>query len=417
MYNIAIVTSGARPVPDMKGGAVEHLTTLLIKQNEGKRQIDDIGNVQFFFDVYSLSDSMLDNMSYKNTKIIQVKNRQRVLLVRMVFSVVNRFCNAMHIRKHFDYMSWILPKRVAYEIKICNKVYDMVLVENNLIIFFSLKKKLPNVKLIFHLHNDFDTVEKDYDKTAKRMIRLGNKAASIWAASYYLQKRLKTLDLKAPVEVLENCIEKSRYYISEDNEKKARIFRQKYGIASDDFVVLFNGRLDRWKGALQVLQAVELIQHKKIRLLIVGGQWFGSREEQQYIQELSKIQKRIEDKVIFCGYVPQNEMQVVYQAVDVAIIPSQCVEAFGMVALEAITMGKPCVASACGGLLDILDESCAILIEQGNGYVQRLADAIGMLYDNPSLAGIMGEEARKKAEKFSDEREYYERFMELIKKV
>lgn len=420
MYKIAIITSGAKPVPDVKGGAVEHLTTLLIKQNEKnsreKNNIFSLDNDMIcFFDVYSLADVMLDDIRYKNTIIIQSKNHQKILPIRVLFSFINRFCNAMHLKKHFDYMSWILPKRVIYEIKKKCKTYDMILVENNLKIFFSLKRKLPDVKIIFHLHNDFDTIDIDYDKTAERMIKLGNEAVSVWAASYYLQKHLKMLNFKAPVEVLENCIEKSWY--QKNNEKKVEKFLSKNGIASDDFVLLFSGRLDRWKGALQILQAVELLQNKKIKLLIVGGQWFGSREEQRYMQELNKVKKRIKDRVIFCGYVPHNEMQIVYQAADVVIIPSQCVEAFGMTALEAITMGKPCIASACGGLLNILDSSCAVLIEQGEGYVKKLSDIIGELYDNPKLIKFMAANARKKAEKFSDEREYYERFMELLTKI
>ena len=46
MYSIAIITAGLKPVPAVRGGAVEHLTTLLINENEKYNH--------FYFDVYTL---------------------------------------------------------------------------------------------------------------------------------------------------------------------------------------------------------------------------------------------------------------------------------------------------------------------------------------------------------------------------
>lgn len=402
MKKIAIVTSGFKPVPDVEGGAVEHLTTVLIDQNE--KYCD------YQLDVYTLASTDLKKLEYHNAKLLQIRNWQHFLPVRAVFSIVNRTYNLLHKKKRFDYMSVIIPKRVKGN-------YNLVVVENNLMIFFALRKKMPHTNIVFHLHNDFDTVDEDYDKTAKRMKELGDQATAIWTASYYLKRHLESLQLKATVSVLENCVDKDRYQDSKKTKQNAVQFRKKYAIKPDEFVVLFSGRLDKWKGALEILKAVELLKEKKIKLVIAGTQWFGSRNESIYVKEINEVKSRINDKVILCGQISQEEMQFVYQAADLVVIPSQCIEAFGMTALEAITMGKPCVASACGGLMDILNESCARFIPQGEKYADRLADIISELYGNPELLKKMGKNARKRAENFMDETQYYNQFKVLVESL
>ena len=101
MWNVAVVGPGFKPVPDVKGGAVEHLITVLLDENEYYKKCH--------FDVYTTLDPLLDKKFYKQTQIIQIKNYQTFFPVRIMFSFLNRTYKLFRIKKSNHYMSCILP--------------------------------------------------------------------------------------------------------------------------------------------------------------------------------------------------------------------------------------------------------------------------------------------------------------------
>lgn len=403
MKNIAIVGPGFKPVPDVQGGAIEHLITILLEENE-------IYN-KYQFDVYTLSDPLLNTKYYNNTRLIQIVNYQHFLPIRIIFSITNRIFKILNIKKAYNYISCITP----YYIK---KRYDLILVENNVEMFFRIKKSYPDVKTIFHIHNDFDTVDTDYDKTEKRIIKLEKDVDIIVTASNYLKEHIKTIVDSSKVHVIKNCIDKERFTMTDNLEKKLGILRSRYNISENHFVILFCGRFDRWKGLLELLKSIEMMEdNENVRLLLIGSSWFGSKEEKEYCKSVNKMIDRLKEKVLYCGYISQEKIHEVYAVASLVAIPSQCEEAFGMTALEAISMGKPCVASACGGLLDILDSNCAKLIIRDSRYIQRFAQALDELYKNEELLKRLQEGALIKAQSFSDKKDYYKKFIKILERI
>jgi glycosyltransferase involved in cell wall biosynthesis len=84
------------------------------------------------------------------------------------------------------------------------------------------------------------------------------------------------------------------------------------------------------------------------RLLIAG-----SGPEQQRLEGLAR-QRGVEDRVALLGRVPDDELPSLYHGADACIVPSRELEGFGYVALEALAAGVPVIASATGGLVDLL---------------------------------------------------------------
>ena len=81
------------------------------------------------------------------------------------------------------------------------------------------------------------------------------------------------------------------------------------------------------------------------------------------------------------------------------VTPSLLPESFGIVALEAAAAGKPTVASALGGLLDVvLDGETGILVRAGDRGALR--DALSRLCAEPETRARMGERARLRAREF-----------------
>lgn len=403
MKKICIVTPGYKPVPDVCGGAIEHLITELVKENEKSND--------YVIDLYTVYDSQLIDINYKNTNIKVIRDYQKVFPIRVFFSLINRFFSLCGIRRHIDYITLAMVSSI-------NGKYDVIVVENNMEMFFKLKKKQKHIPMIYHIHNDFDTVSFDYDKTKGRIIDVVKKADAVWTASYYLRRHIQDVCIGENVYVLENCIDKDCYNYNTISKNDVLEFKKKYGLEDDTFVILFSGRFDQTKGLMQFLDALlELNSDINVKALIVGTQWFDSKSENTYIRLLEDQFNKLEKKVVRCGYIDQSLMPVVYASVDLVVIPTQCVEAFGMVALEAITMGIPCVASKIGGLCDILDDSCAELIAVDERYSEHMASAILDIYNDKTKYEKMKQNALSKSRCFSDTKDYFLQFKELIDSI
>lgn len=84
------------------------------------------------------------------------------------------------------------------------------------------------------------------------------------------------------------------------------------------------------------------------RLLIAG-----TGPEQERLEDLTRARGLL-DRVRFLGRVPDAELPRLYRQADACIVPSRALEGFGYVALEALAAGTPVIASATGGLVDLL---------------------------------------------------------------
>jgi glycosyltransferase involved in cell wall biosynthesis len=100
------------------------------------------------------------------------------------------------------------------------------------------------------------------------------------------------------------------------------------------------------------------------------------------------------------GFVAHDELERLYDRAAVVAVPSYR-EGFGIVCAEAMAHGKPVVASAVGGLLDLVaDEETGLHVPPGD--VPALRAALERLLADPALRERMGEAARVRVrERFS----------------
>ena len=174
-----------------------------------------------------------------------------------------------------------------------------------------------------------------------------------------------------------------------------RTVRQKLGLAMDEPIVLYVGRIERLKG-IDVLLRAAAQTDGRFRLLVVGG----DTKDGERKSELTALSRElgIEPKVTFHDAVPHEQLPLYYNAADICVVPSYY-ESFGLVAVEAMSCGVPVVASRVGGLKETVQDG-------QNGYLvpwrcpEPFAERLELLLSNEPLRRTLGREARVTAERF-----------------
>ncbi len=141
------------------------------------------------------------------------------------------------------------------------------------------------------------------------------------------------------------------------------------GVPEEPPHVLFAGRLSEEKGVLELVEAARGLP------LVVAGD--------------GPLREHVPDAL---GFVPHDELLRLYGRAAVVACPSHR-EGFGVVCAEAMAHGRPVVASAVGGLRDlVVDGETGLLVPPGD--VAALRGALERLLADPELRGRLGDAAR-----------------------
>ncbi len=120
------------------------------------------------------------------------------------------------------------------------------------------------------------------------------------------------------------------------------------------------------------------------------------------VRAFARFSQRIPDaKMILLGVgmgtLPYEEMPRIYRLAEVTVIPSLW-EATSLAALESLASGVPVIASRIGGLEDLINESCGILVPQADD--ESLADALFDLLTSQSARDHLAQGACERAGSF-----------------
>lgn len=105
----------------------------------------------------------------------------------------------------------------------------------------------------------------------------------------------------------------------------------------------------------------------------------------------------LKDEIIFTGYVPDEDLPLIYNAADLFVFPS-LYEGFGLPPLEAMACGTPVVTSNLSSLPEIVGEA-GLLINPY--YTKDLAEAIERVLKDEELKGAMIARGLVQVKKFS----------------
>ena len=151
--------------------------------------------------------------------------------------------------------------------------------------------------------------------------------------------------------------------------------------------LIFVGRLIDWKALDIVLEALRRANQQITASLEI----IGDGPMRQAWQDLAE-RTELGSMVKFLGFMSQPQCAQHLQQADVFVLPS-LFECGGAVVLEAMAAGLPVIATAWGGPLDYLDESCGILVEPASreALISGFADGIVKLAKSAALRESMGQ--------------------------
>ncbi len=184
--------------------------------------------------------------------------------------------------------------------------------------------------------------------------------------------------------VIPNAVDTQRF----SPEVDGAMVRTRLKIPPDRPVVLLVGRIVPHKGVEHFIEAARDLPGAQ---LLVAGEGSSLEAMERLADSLG-----VAGRVRFLGRVSQENLPKVYAACDVFVLPSfSRLEAFGIVALEAMATGKPVVVADIPGVREVIEDGReGLLADPMNP--QDLAEKVRRLLADPDLRAEMGRRGREK---------------------
>lgn len=188
-------------------------------------------------------------------------------------------------------------------------------------------------------------------------------------------------------------------------------FRKRFEIEGK--YILYVSHLHRYKNVMRLIQAFKKIEEeisKDIKLAIVG-----KIVDKEYYNEIKASIKNynLENRILFIGEVPHNELSYLYSGCLFLVFPSLC-ENHSYTLVEALSCGTPIVCSN----VTAMPETCGDAALYFNPYdVNDIAMKMLKMIKNTELRQKLSQKAIKKAETFPSYDEIACRTLEVFKEA
>ena len=294
-----------------------------------------------------------------------------------------------------------LLKQIKQAFRIVNKInenYNFEIVYSNTlaVLLGYLFAKKNRIKHVWHVHEIIES-PKIVAKTFRFLLHTKSNFFTIYnsnaTADFWKSSSQKNIDYEVVTNGLE--VPSSPLLVNEIVSIRKEIFD-----VNNEIVIGLVGRINKWKGQFILLEAFSKLikKYPDLRLIFVGS----TTENQSYILKELTVKIDAFQIVNQVKIVPfQPDINKIWSAIDIAIVPSVEPEPFGLVAVEAMLAKKPVIASNHGGLTEIvIHEHTGFLVQPNN--VTDLVNAIETLVNDEAKRLEMGEKGYVRAvEEFS----------------
>ena len=362
---VALVSPGLLPVPPVLGGSVETVMQRMAEVTKRKYHIDIYGP--------------------DHPSLPAVEKGDRIDYYRYPTGDYRQYFNLVRAHVH-------------------RKNYPLIQVENRPLFILRTKLSNPKTRFICSLHS-LDHIAEKLIKPAKTL-EIFRKSDRVLVYSKFMQERLRLMFPEVADRVcfihLGTELEKFRPRWDPAIKEELAALRSRLNIPEDYRVVFFAGRVIPKKGAHVLIAALEQVirAYPHCCLVVAGSGWFGSKRGSPYINRLHRQAEQLAGHIRFTNYVHPAEMPLYFALADVFVCPSQWDEPFGLVNTEAMAAGTPVVASARGGIPEIVEDGVNGFLVADETDPQAFVKPLLQLLNNPDLAKAFGARGRQKVEEY-----------------
>ena len=376
---IAILTCGMLPIPAVQGGAVENKIDFCLEYND-KMKLHDITVFSPWIEEAVRHPATLSDVNhYVFIDVNSLKSK-----------IARRLYGYLHSGEYYNYFIEYYFEKVYSHLK--HQHYDCLVLDNCPGYVCKLSQR-GYKKIVLRLGNDL------LNSTSKCHELIFNNVSKIMTCSNYIGERVATIRHDNKIQTLYNGIDTKVF--SSKNGKQ--ISRSEIGLSEDDFVIVYSGRVNKNKGVSELIDALLKLQDKpNIKLMIIGSTFFANAaNEDDFVRLLKEKAKKIEDRIVFTGFVPYSQMPSYLNLANIAALPSMWEEPFGLTIVEAMAAGLPLITTRSGGIPEIC-EGVATIVERDN-VVSHLTAAITDLYNNSEKRNQMADAGLERAQLFDKE--------------
>jgi glycogen synthase len=209
------------------------------------------------------------------------------------------------------------------------------------------------------------------------------------------------------IRVIHNGIDLGQYRPTEDPAVLKR-----YGIDPDRPFVLFVGRITRQKGIIHLVRAIKYVR-RGVQVVLCAGAPDTEEIGREMEERVAEARRETANPIVWVNQmVPKEDIIPLYTHAALFVCPS-VYEPFGIINLEAMACGTPVVASAVGGIKEVVvHEKTGLLVpfepvggtdfepRDPDRFARDLASAINSLLDDPERLRRMGLRSRERVEHF-----------------
>ena len=189
--------------------------------------------------------------------------------------------------------------------------------------------------------------------------------------------------------------------------------RDRLGVGPEDILFVLVGRINSWKGHSLLVKAFSSLPsniRSKIHVAFVGSAFAGQEHFERDLTLRIK-ESGVENRMHLIPY--RKDIESIWSAADVVVVPSTEPEPFGRVAIEAMAFGRPVIASAHGGLIEIVADGETGRLIPPRDY-QSLAVAMAEMVGDPDLRQRMGEAGFLRQKKLFSVNGYATQLIEIM---
>jgi len=167
--------------------------------------------------------------------------------------------------------------------------------------------------------------------------------------------------------------------------------KEKYGLNKP--YVLFVGTLQPRKNLIRLIQAINILKHKNINILLVVVGKKGWLYEEIF-KEVDVL--KLKNQIRFCDYVDDSELASLYRGASCFVLPS-LYEGFGIPVVEAMASGCPVIVGNTSSLPEVVGDS-AQTVDAHNS--EKIASKIAEIYNNDTVRKTLIQKGLKRAQLF-----------------